>query len=38
MDFLMQFGGAEMLIGFQSRPSYAVQVFAAAELMPHYPF
>jgi cytidine deaminase len=38
MDFLMQFGGAEMLIGFQSRPFYEVQVFAAAELMPHYPF
>ena len=28
----------KMLIGFQSRPSYEVQVFAAAELMPHYPF
>ena len=37
MDFLMQFGGPDMQIAFQPKPSYEVQVFTAAELMPHYP-
>jgi cytidine deaminase len=37
MDFLMQFGGPELLVAFQPSPDAAVNVYTAAELMPHYP-
>jgi cytidine deaminase len=37
MDFLMQFGGADLLITFQPKPGCDVHVYTAAELMPHYP-
>lgn len=37
MDWIIQFGGGDVLIGFQKIPGGQVQAYRASELMPYYP-
>jgi len=37
MDWILQFGGPECMVGCQSEPGGEVRMFRAGELMPHYP-
>jgi cytidine deaminase len=37
MDWIMQFGGKECLVGFQSEPGEEIFIKTAKELMPYYP-
>jgi cytidine deaminase len=37
MDWIMQMGGPDCLVGFQGRPGGDLLLFSAAALMPHYP-
>jgi cytidine deaminase len=38
MDWIFEIGGPNCQVGFQPRRSEAVTWYAAAELMPHYPY
>lgn len=37
MDWIMQFGGGDCIVAFQSNPSGRPQQYRASELMPYYP-
>lgn len=37
MDWIMEFGGPESVIGFQPAPGAEIVRFTARDLMPHYP-
>ena len=37
MDWIFEFGGGDCLVGFQSSRGIDCKVYAARELMPHYP-
>lgn len=37
MDWIMQFGGEDSIIGFQNKPKGDIIKFTAKDLMPHYP-
>jgi len=37
MDWIMQFGSDECVVGFQAREDGQVTTYTAKELMPHYP-
>lgn len=37
MDWIMQYGGKEALVGFQSTWEGKIEVYTASELMPFYP-
>ena len=37
MDWIMQFGGDQCVIGFQNNRDGEISTFTAKELMPHYP-
>jgi len=37
LDWIMEFGGPECLVGFQRAPGEPIDVLTAGDLMPHYP-
>lgn len=37
MDWIIQFGGGDVLIGFQKAPNEQVRAYRASDLMPYYP-
>lgn len=37
MDWIFEFGGPKVRVGFQREPGGDVEVLSAGELMPHYP-
>lgn len=37
LDWIFEFGGAECLVGYQTKKEGDITVFQAQELMPHYP-
>lgn len=37
MDWIMQFGGVDAIVGFQKEPGGEIEKYTAHELMPHYP-
>jgi cytidine deaminase len=38
MDWIIQFGGEDVLIGFQNTPDGNIKTYKSIELMPHYPY
>jgi len=37
LDWIFEFGGAECLVGYQTKKEGEITIFEAKELMPHYP-
>lgn len=37
MDWIMQFGISETIVGFQNTPVANIEAYSTTELMPHYP-
>ena len=37
MDWIIELGGKDTVVAFQSTPGGAFQTYSASELMPHYP-
>jgi hypothetical protein len=37
MDWIMEFGGPDAMIGFQNTPAASIDAIAAHKLMPYYP-
>jgi cytidine deaminase len=37
MDWIMECGGPETIVGFQGSPGGAITTYTARDLMPHYP-
>jgi len=37
MDWIMELGGADCVVGFQAKPGGPIEMFRAGELMPRYP-
>lgn len=37
MDWIIQFGGKDVIVGFQSKPNSDITKFTANQLMPYYP-
>lgn len=37
MDWIMQFGDDEAMVGFQNRPGGEIEKYKVHDLMPHYP-
>lgn len=38
MDWIIQFGGSDCIVGFQNKPDGEIKTWTAKELMPYYPY